>query len=249
MIKVSAVSFANALPMVYGITNAPGRPEIDLSLDVPSEGARKLIAGECDLALMPVGAIRDLTHYELIPGYCVGAEKLVRTVALFSEVPIGQVESICLDHQSRTSVVLVKILAKYHWKIDPSWKNTENGYEQYAVTGNTAALVIGDKVFALEKKYPFKYDLAFEWFRYSGMPFVFAAWVTIKRLEPLFIRQFNEALAFGIEHVKDSIEAHPEIENISKVSLEAYLRENISYRLDSAKIRGMHLFMEMAKEF
>jgi chorismate dehydratase len=249
MIKVSAVSFANALPMVYGITHAPNRPQIDLSLDIPYEGARKLIAGECDMALMPVGAIRHLPYYEILPGYCVGAENLVRTVRLFSEVPVEEVETICLDHQSRTSVVLVKILAKYLWKIYPTWKNTTSGYEQRAIAGKTAAVVIGDKVFSVENKYTYSYDLAFEWIKYTGNPFVFAVWVTTSPLDPTFIRQFNEAIAFGIEHVRDAIDQFPENPDITKVSLEKYLRENISYPLDTAKMRGMHLFMEMAKEF
>lgn len=247
-IKVTAVSFANALPLVYGITHAPGRPEIEISNDVPSDSAKKLKDGSCDLGLIPVGALHELPYYEILPGYCVGAEGKVRTVRLFSEVPLQEIRRIQLDHHSRTSVVLVKVLANKFWNIQPEWIEAKPGYEKTEIGGTTAGVVIGDKVFSIENKYKYGFDLAEEWVKFSRLPFVFAAWVANKPIDPAFVKQFNEALKYGVDHLDECLEAYPDKELIEKANLNKYLRENISFKLDAAKSRGMHLFLKLATE-
>jgi chorismate dehydratase len=248
-IKITAVSFANALPLVYGITHAPHRPDIDLSLDFPSVSAKKLKNGSCALGLIPIGALGDLNYYEILPGYCVGAEGKVRTVRLFSEVPLSETKHILLDHHSRTSVVLVKILAKLFWKINPVWIDAKQDYEKSGINGNTAAVVIGDKVFGIESKFKYGFDLAEEWIKFTGLPFVFAAWVANTRMDPDFVKSFNAALKFGVDHLKECLEAYPDKSLIESADLNLYLRENISFRLDEPKLRGMHLFLKMASDF
>jgi chorismate dehydratase len=247
--KVTAVSFANALPLVFGITHAPGRPEIDLSLDVPSVSAKKIKDGSYDLGLMPVGALNELEYYEILPGYCIGAIGKVRTVRLFSEVPLSGIKRILLDHHSRTSVVLVKILAKHFWKIEPEWIEAKPGYESREIKGETAALTIGDKVFDIENKFKFGLDLAEEWIKFTSLPFVFAAWVANKQMEANFVNKFNLALKYGVTHLNECLEFYPNKALIESADLNSYLHNNISFRLDAAKIRGMQLFLKMAKEF
>lgn len=247
-VRVTAVSFANALPLVYGIMHAPERPPMEISLDIPAESAKKMKNGECDLGLMPVGAVSDLDYYEILPGYCIGATGKVRTVRLFSEVPLDRIEKIILDHQSRTSVVLVKVLARHFWKINPTWEQAWPGYEKESIRGNTAAVVIGDKAFGVEHKYPYGYDFAEEWIRYTGLPFVFAAWVANKPMDPEFIALLNKALKYGTEHVRESIGIYPNKNLIPADDMERYLRENISFTLDTGKTRGMNLFLQLAKE-
>jgi len=248
-IKVTAVSFANALPLVYGISHAPGRPEIELSLDVPSVSSRKLKDGSCDLGLIPIGALHELSYYEILPGYCVGAEGKVRTVRLFSEAPLKGIKRILLDHHSRTSVILVKILAKHFWKIDPDWIAAKPGYELNEISGETAGVTIGDKVFGIEGRYKYGLDLAEEWIKFTGLPFVFAAWVANKPMEPAFVKSFGSALKYGVSHLQECLEFYPDKALIESADLNSYLRENISFRLDTAKIRGMHLFLKLAEEF
>jgi chorismate dehydratase len=248
-LKVTAVSFANALPLVYGITHAPDRPDIELSLDVPSISARKLKDGTCELGLIPIGALPEMQYYEILPGYCVGAEGKVRTVRLFSDVPLHNIKHILLDQHSRTSVILVKILAKYFWKINPGWVHAGLNYEKSDITGDIAGIAIGDKVFGLEGKYKYGFDLAEEWIKFAGLPFVFAAWVANRSIEPEFVKKFNSSLKYGVDHLQECLEDYPDKSLIESADLNSYLRENISFRLDSAKIRGMHVFLRMAKEF
>ena len=56
MLKISAVSYLNTKPFLYGIFKSGLEQEVDLQLDIPSECARKLTSGEVDMALLPVAA-------------------------------------------------------------------------------------------------------------------------------------------------------------------------------------------------
>ncbi|MCB0401553.1 MAG: menaquinone biosynthesis protein, partial [Flavobacteriales bacterium] len=172
-VKVSAVSYLNTLPFLYGIKQSGLEQEIDLSLDIPSDCARKLLNDEVDLGLVPVAIIPQLKEHHIISDYCIGADGPVDTVALFSDVPLEEIENIYLDYHSRSSVTLVQLLAKAFWKIKPNWIRAEEGFIDQ-IQGTTAGVVIGDRTFGLSKKY--KYDLAEAWKAFTGKPFVFAAW-------------------------------------------------------------------------
>lgn len=67
-----------------------------------------LLNNEIDLGLIPVAVIPDLPSCHIIGEHCIGAEGEIASVALFSEVPMAEVETIYLDYQSRTSVELLK---------------------------------------------------------------------------------------------------------------------------------------------
>jgi chorismate dehydratase len=147
-IRISAVSYLNSLPFVYGLTHSSLINECDISLDIPSVCAEKLINGTVDIGLIPVAAIPQVPNATIISDYCIGANGEVKTVCLFSEVPLNEIKTILLDYQSRTSVLLVKILAKEFWKINPEFINAEAGFEQ-KIKGTTAGVVIGDRTFEL----------------------------------------------------------------------------------------------------
>ncbi|NQX96939.1 MAG: hypothetical protein HRT73_03545 [Flavobacteriales bacterium] len=96
-IKVSAVSYLNTLPFIYGINNSEVMEGIDLSLDIPSDCAKKLLSGEVDLGLVPIAILPQLKEYHIISDYCIGAEGKVDSVALYSDVPLNEIEYIYLD--------------------------------------------------------------------------------------------------------------------------------------------------------
>ena len=114
MIKVSAVSYLNTKPMLYGIFNHPVYEHIDLSLDVPSICAEKFIHNKVDMALMPVGALHGLEDYDIVSDYCIGTDGDVRTVCLYSDVPMEEIETVFLDFDSKTSVLLAQYLLNHY---------------------------------------------------------------------------------------------------------------------------------------
>ena len=241
-IKVSAVSYLNTLPFLYGIENSTVKEDLDISLDIPSDCAKKLLSGEVDLGLVPVAIIPELKEHYIVSDYCIGAEGKVDSVALFSEVPLDEMENIYLDYQSKTSVNLVQVLAKKYWNISPNFIQAAVGYEN-KISGKTAAVIIGDRTFNLPKKYSFKYDLSEQWQEFTGLPFVFACWVANKELPSLFINKFNEALNKGVENIENVLSAYDE-QSISKSALKNYLVENISYPFDEKKQKAVTLFLE-----
>jgi chorismate dehydratase len=238
--RLSVVGYLNTKPFIYGLFRSPLADQIELNLDIPSVCAQKLLLGEVDLALTPVAAIPDLPEAYLVSNFCIGATGAVRTVCIFSERPIEEVRRMYLDFHSRTSVALTPMLCREYWGVEPEWLPAYEGYEQH-IKGDTAGLVIGDRAIGLEKRFPFAYDLGEAWVAWTGLPFVFAAWVSTRLPEESFTRRFNEALADGIAQIPRLIQILPTFPGFD---LETYFRQNISYDLDEAKWLGLQHFLD-----
>lgn len=238
-VKISAVSYLNTLPFLYGIKNSDLKNEIDLALDIPSDCAKKLLNNEVDLGLVPVAIIPQLKKHYIISDYCIGADGKVDTVALFSDVPLNEIEAIYLDFHSKTSINLVQVLAKEYWDIFPQFLDAKTGFEE-KIQGTTAGVIIGDRTFNLPKAFKYKYDLSEEWKKMTGLPFVFACWVANKKLPDSFIEQFNLALKLGEENIDKVIDQSA---TISKDKLYHYLTQHISYRLNKSKKEALALFI------
>lgn len=245
-IKISAVSYLNARPFVYGLQHSDLIGKIDLSLDIPSVCAFKLSTGIADIGLIPVAAISDVLNSTLISDYCIASSGKVRTVVLLSNVPLDEITMIVLDYQSRTSVQLVRILAKYYWKINPVWESGQPGYIEGDIDITTAIVVIGDRVFEAEGKFSYCYDLGEEWKDFSGYDFVFACWIANKPIEAEFISEFNKALADGLLHldevITESEKDHPDCQ------LNEYFYKNINFVFDDSKGKGLELFLKLNDE-
>ncbi len=237
-IKVGAVSYLNTKPLLYGIERSPVRQQIELVTDYPSNIARQLLDGRIDIGLVPVSIIPRLGEHYIVSDYCIGANGPVASVGLFSDVPLEKIEKVLLDYQSRTSVHLTRILLKHYWKKDAQLLDATEGYQQQ-IKGATAGVVIGDRALGQRLVSPYIYDLAEAWKSFTGLPFVFAAWVANKPLPEDFIAAFNDANGYGLERLDEVIRQNP----YDKYDLETYYKKNISYRLDEAKRRGLELFL------
>lgn len=245
MIKISAVSYLNTLPFVYGLKNS-GLEGFELQLDNPSECARKLITGQVDIGLIPIAAITDIDRPYILTDYCIGADGPVRTVNILSDVPINEVKRLYLDYQSRTSVLLTKILVSKWWKVQPELLDAFPGYEE-RIGGDTAGLVIGDRVFTEGKKHTYSYDLAEQWKEMTGLPFTFALWVANKPLPQEFLNTFKQALRFGLSNKDKAVELYTG-HNVSKEELADYLENAINYEYNHAKDEALQLYMQLAKK-
>lgn len=240
-IKISLVSYLNSKPFLYGLEHFKIHTDMDVALDIPSVCAQKLIAGEVDLGLIPVAVLPKLNEHFIISDYCIGADGKVGSVMLYSNVPLSEIKNVLLDYQSYTSVALVKILAKKFWKIAPNWIPAKVDYEN-EIMGNTAAVIIGDRTFSLKDKYAYSYDLAEEWQKYTQLPFVFACWVANKKLPDSFIKEFNEALGYGVNN-RDALIAELSENNMYSTNIAVYLKKNIKFDLGSSQKKALNLFL------
>ncbi len=240
-LKVTAVSYLNTKPFLYGLLNHPIQDQIDLTLDIPAACAEKLKNEEVDLGLVPVAVIPHLKTPYIISDYCIGAVGAVKTVCIFSDSPIHEVKELILDHHSRTSVQLAQILIAKYWNIQPKITQATPSFEKTLKDGQ-AAVVIGDRTIELFDFYKYHYDLGEAWTAYTGLPFVFAAWVSNKPMAPEFITAFNEALKDGLDHINQLIYLLPTPEK--GFDLKTYFKKYISYELDTQKRKALTRFLK-----
>ena len=217
--------------------------EMELLTDFPASIADMLIQNKVDISLVPVATIPFLKEYHIITDYCIGTIGEVASVCLFSDVPVKEIKVILLDYQSRSSVGLLKILIKDFWKIDVEFIIAGEGYED-KIMANTAGLVIGDRAFIQRKKRKYIYDLGSAWKEMTGLPFVFAAWISNKKLAETFITNFNASTGEGFKHLTDIISANP----YPHYDLKKYYTKNISFNLDDDKRKGLKEYLNRLKD-
>lgn len=240
-IRIGAVSYLNTKPLLYGLENSSLTEKIELTLDYPAAIARGLLIGKLDIGLVPVAIIPQMEEFHIISDYCIGCNGPVASVCIFSDVPLEETEVILLDYQSRTSVALARILMKHHWKLNPVMEDSNGEEFIHKIGGKTAGLVIGDRALEQRSKHPFIYDLGEAWKNFTGLGFVFAAWISNKQIDPLFLNLFNAANELGLEHLPEIISENP----YPHIDLHDYYTQNISYFINNDKRKGLDLFLKM----
>ncbi len=244
ILRISAVSYINSKPFVYGIEKSGFLKNYSLSLDVPSVCAQKLLNNKVDIGLAPVAILSKLKNFFILPDYCISSKGPVLSVMLYSNVPLNKIKNILLDNQSKTSIILVRILANYFWKIAPKWISAKNGYEE-KIKGTIAGVIIGDRNFSLAKKFKYAYDLSEEWMKFTGLPFVFACWISNRKLNSIESSSFKKALKYGLDNKRVVIK---QLANeYDRKLMHTYLYSSINYKFDLKKHAAMQLFSLLSK--
>jgi chorismate dehydratase len=238
-IRVGAVNYLNTKPLIYSFEHGHMANEIELVLDYPSKLASALQKNQLDIALLPIAAMANITDAEIISPYGIASDNHVASVALFSEVPIEEIQEIYLDYQSRTSVALLRILLRDYWRVRPMLLESDENYIDQ-IKGKTAGIIIGDRALENYNRFNYRYDLSEAWMSHTQLPFVFAAWISNQPLNEDFKSRFNAAIADGLTHIDDIIA----LQNFPSYDLKTYYTENISYHLDEQKQKGMTIFLK-----
>lgn len=238
MVRVASVEYLNSLPFSMALDSLQQQGIVRWKRAVPSACARMLLEGEVDMALLPVGSLGDFEDLHLASRFCIGSVGPVRTVKLFSEVPIEKLCWIELNPASRTSNLLVQLLCRHWWKLKEVVFLPVGRDDKPAGPG--ARLIIGDDAFAAEKRYPFGYDLCEAWIEWTQLPFAFAIWCSRTPLDPALARQIDRAFSQGIDAVRQ-LEDYPG--GIDPSVLKDYFSTNISYLFDEPKQMGIDRFL------
>ncbi len=219
----------------------PVAGDIELVGDYPARLAAMLKRGEIDVGLIPVATLPDIPGYHIVGNHCIGAEGEIASVALFSEAPMNEIKKVYLDYQSRSSVALLKYLMKESWGIYPEIVEAKDESYRSEINGTTAGLVIGDRAFEQRRVSTFIYDLGSEWRAITGLPFVFAAWISTQQLPQEFITAFDAANALGLQHIDEIVAAIP----AGLYDMKKYYTLHLSYGLDERKVEGMKRFLDI----
>jgi chorismate dehydratase len=216
--------------------------EVDITFDYPANIATALLNNTIDIGLIPIAALAKLKNYYIVGHYGIACNGPVASVCLFSNMPIHQIDTILLDYQSNTSVQLLKILLKEYWKLQPTFVDATNNYIAN-IKDTTAGLIIGDRAFEQKNNFKYVYDLGQIWQLHTGLPFVFAAWVSKQQLSNEFINQFNAANQFGLNNLQAVILQNP----YSNYSLSTYYTQNIIYKINEEMLQVIDLFLKKLK--
>jgi chorismate dehydratase len=236
---VAAVSYLNTKPLLYGFEGHPVMENMNLSLEIPSVIASKLIDGTVDLGLVPVAAIPRIPNANIISGYGIGAKGKVASVCIFSHCPIEEMTHLYLDFHSRTSVRLAQVLLKEHWKVNVELIQAQEGYID-EIKGTIAGVIIGDRALQQLENFPYIYDLSEHWTEHTGLPFIFAAWVANKTLPDDFKKRFDEANSIGV----GKIEEVSKLFEVPYYDIHTYYTDNIHFKLTPEYFQGLELFLE-----
>lgn len=244
MIRLGVVPYLNALPLYHTLLAST---QVQVVRAVPSQLAPQLARGECDVALIPIVEHFRGVGEAVISDACIGSTMAVRSVLLFHRVPLQDVTSVAVDASSRTSVALLRIVLEDGYGITPAF--AEQAPELSSMLeAHDAALLIGDNALEAtpqaQQNGTLILDLGLAWKQITGLPFVYAAWVARRGLEP----QAQEELATLLNRVRDEGTQHiAEIARdaaakVSAATIESYLREAIEYSLTPQHRAGMEQF-------
>lgn len=247
IVRVGAVRYLNARPLIYGLAARANR--IALIMDVPSRLAAQLQSGRLDVALIPAVEYFARPGQVVVTDACVACCGPVRSVKLYCRVPPAQIRTLALDEGSRTSAALVRILLRQRYGIEPELHPLPLGVP-VEESPTDATMLVGDRGMRdAAGCFAAVWDLGEVWHQWTGLPFVFALWVARSDAGLAGVDQdLAQARDEGLCHL-DQIarEAAPEV-GLPAGECLAYLRENIQFRLGPRQREGLARFYRLAVE-
>lgn len=245
--RVSAVSYLNTWPLVWGFQSGPQRGIFDFRYDLPAQCAAAIESGAADIGLVPSAEVERL-GLDFFTDVGIACEGPVRSILLISRVPFERISSLAVDAGSRTSVALARIVLGERYGAFPNVFAREPSLELMLAEAD-AALIIGDPALRLDPAaLQFRVmDLGEEWVRWTGLPMVFAVWAgRAETLRNAQAEPFARSFEWGWRHM-DQIVAKAVAEGGFDADLaREYLTEHIRYRLGAAHLAGLARFRELA---
>jgi len=235
------VSFLNARPLVWGLEN---HTDLVIVHDVPSRLLEGVAAGHYDVALLPAIDYQRRDDLCVVPAGGIGCDGATLTVRIFSRKPLEEISSLAFDGDSHTSVALACILLAERCGRRPQLVEISSPRAEAC----DARLLIGDKVVSRRHDgYRCEFDLGVLWKEHTGLPFLFAVWMTRRGrdLRDLPLR-LSRAREEGLKNV-DAIVARDAGGRGWPADLaRTYLSTLMKYEVGPAQLQAMALFHALA---
>ncbi|NLE39666.1 MAG: menaquinone biosynthesis protein [Pirellulaceae bacterium] len=289
--RIGAVSYLNSKPLIFELQRLA--PEATITVDVPSRLADQLAAGVLDVALIPSIEFLRTPGYRIVSDACIACEGPVRSVQLFSRVPVERIRTLSLDEGSRTSAALVRIMLQERFGLVPEYGILPIGASMEECQTD-AVLLIGDRAMRASQStrasqltrasqstrasqltpaqatpaqstpaqatpaqatpagdcqvFEAVWDLGEEWVAWTGLPFVFAAWVARDEADAV---RFGPLLAAardaGVGRFEEIARREAPIVGLSHEFCLSYLRDNLTFRLGPKQREGLARFEQMVR--
>ncbi len=230
-LRIGVVPYLNALPLYRYLP-------LSVRFETPRELDRLMVAGELDIALLPVFSFfKNPNFIPLFEAGAIGSDGPVESVALFYPEKLEKptsIRSINYSEESMTSVSLFKVIYSQFWKMNLKTliETKENA---------DARLVIGDKALFFNESGYNRVDLGEEWKKQTGLPFVYAIWVSREPLDKESINMLVQAKKEGLKRIDEIVEG---IKDWPKEKVYAYLTKSIQYEINIKSLEGLKKFQD-----
>ena len=248
-LRIAAISFLNTAPLMWDFEHTELGREFEIISTVPSECAEMLRTGAADIGIVPVVAYTYIPSLRVLPNIAIAAKGSVRSILLISKVPLEEVRTVAADTTSRTSVALARVLFR-KWMGGPRRMEAMPPDLGQMLEACDATLIIGDPALTVDRTRYVCYDLAEEWKRLTGHPFVFAFWAVrasaLQETDLDLVKIFQQSRDHGLANLDTLAREWSPRVGISESAVRTYLTENIDYSLDDENLAGLELFLKYA---
>lgn len=241
-LRIGELSFINTVPFRLPAQWAP----------IPCPSPRLLAAwaddDKIDAGVLPVVETWRLEdRFDVLGPYGIAVKRKAGSVLLFSQRPWNELNgaTVGVTDQTSTSVKLLKILMEMREGFTLRFRE---GFH----SSDEARLVIGDDALApattLTKNYVHATDLAEEWHRWHGGPFVFARWMVRRTTPPYAREELVESLENALTHfTKNKLNLSRQSARFLKISTPQMVDyfNGFVYRLGDREDQAESLFRDM----
>ena len=254
-LRISAISYLNTAPLMWDFDHGEAAKDFEIFYSVPSSCAAALREGTGDIGIIPAIAYNSIPGLVIIPEVAIAARGPVRSILLISKGPLEQVRTIATDNSSMTSVALTRVLFHKWWGGGREFRSLAPDLGSM-LSQCDAALIIGDPALKVDRSRYHVLDLAEEWRRLSGKPFVFAFWAVREAalaemnpgLDLAAIFQSSRDHGLKPAALEQIVREWSSRLQIAASEVREYLTRNIHYQLDQDCLAGMDLFFRYAVE-
>ncbi|MBB4637746.1 menaquinone biosynthetic enzyme MqnA/MqnD family protein [Longimicrobium terrae] len=254
-LRLGHITYSNCFPVHAGLIDRGPPAGVRITEGVPSYLNGLLDRGEIDVA--PCSSIEFARHagdYRVLPDFVIGSRGPVRSIQFLTRRPPEQLDgcTVAMPTASATSVVLLKVLLRVRWGVQPEFVWFDQATEDPFAAGAEGALFIGDVALRADlfPDVPTRFDLGAEWMAHTGLPFAFAVWQagggTDAQLRDLHAALL-ESRAYGLANRAELARRYAEHFGFSAEFLDRYWAD-LSYELDEPMLRGLNHFYELAAQ-
>jgi chorismate dehydratase len=251
--RISAISYLNTAPLMWDFEHASVGEAFDISYTFPSQCAIELQNGKADIGIIPSAAYAAIPGLSILPGVAIASKRAVRSILLVSRKPLEAIRTVALDSSSISSVALARVLFEKYWGGTREYGSMAPDLDPM-LREYDAALLIGDPALKVDRSRYHTWDLAEEWIRFTGKPFVFAFWAVrqdaMRNSSQDLVAIFQESRDHGLEPENLAHITRTWAKKLGQPEsdLREYLTRNIFYYLDAECLEGLQLFYRLAQE-
>jgi chorismate dehydratase len=245
MIRIGKIPYLNCILFFHGLENEPG---VSLEPLVPRALSSAASEGEVDAGPVPLVTAWEIEErFQPLGEFCISTIDRARSILFFSKRPFDQLDDaeIGVTNETSTSVRLLRALLAHAWRVRPA------RFTRVDWPNNDAFLLIGDEALVHRrgvKDYPHVADLGDVWYKWTGLPFVFARWMVRTTLpdadKARLVTMLDQSLAEGWSHFERVVSPRAQDLHMTIEEMRVYL-QGFRFRMTAAEHQAIGKFRQL----